>query len=211
MSLASLAYRDIEGRRDAASAIASKNRSLRATIDDVRLYGGQGRGVVTRRADRPVRGGRRQPVARRRVRPAAAKDAAGFDWIDGKAQVQIAVGGSGATERAIVETLYGKAEFGFADGAIVGFNIPQMIRGLSQGRISGFSRTADRDAPISARPAPASRSATASPRPRTCARLSPLMRLTGAGTVNLGQRQIDAELRPKLVGSLAGQGAQPAT
>ena len=37
--------------------------------------------------------------------------------------------------------------------------------------------------------------------------MSPLIRLTGAGNVNLGQRQIDATLRPKLVGTLSGQGS----
>ena len=37
--------------------------------------------------------------------------------------------------------------------------------------------------------------------------MGPLLRLTGAGTVNLGQRQIEATLRPRVVSALSGQAA----
>jgi len=37
---------------------------------------------------------------------------------------------------------------------------------------------------------------------------SPLLRLSGSGNTDLGRRQLDMILRPKLVASLAGQGGQ---
>jgi AsmA protein len=36
--------------------------------------------------------------------------------------------------------------------------------------------------------------------------LSPLMRMNATGTIDVGRRQLDATLKPRLVGSLSGQG-----
>lgn len=203
LSVASILFKDIKVGATSGTA-ALKNRALKVNIDDVRLYDGQGRGVVTVEpsgqaaaiaANLSLAGVSGLPIL---------KDAAGFDWIDGKARIQIAIAGSGPTERAIVETLNGKAEFGFADGAIIGFNLPQMIRGLSQGRLSGFSRVPTEKTDFSEAAASFQiRNGVAETKDLRAS--SPLIRLTGAGNVNLPQRQIDAVLRPKLVGSLTGQ------
>jgi AsmA protein len=204
LTLAGLVYKDIKIGATQASAVI-KGRALRATFDDVRLYNGQGRGVVTLEptgqgaalgANVTLTGVNGLPLL---------KDAAGFDWIDGKARVQVAVAGTGPHERGIVEGLNGKAEFGFTDGAIIGFNVPQIIRGLSQGKITGFNRLPTEKTDFSEAGASfVIKNGVAESKDVRAS--SPLVRLAGAGTVNLAQRQVDAVLKPKLVGSLSGQG-----
>ena len=205
LSMSSLLYEDIKiGATQLGLGL--KNRVLKTTLDDIRLYGGQGRGVVT---VEPT--GQTAAVAVNLTLDGVSglpllKDASGFDWVDGKARIQLAVGGNGGHQRAIMETLSGKAEFGFTDGAIVGYNIPQMIRGLGQGKIGGFNRApAERTDFSEAGASFQIRNGVAETKDLRA--MSPLIRLTGTGTVNLGQRQIDAVLRPKLVGTLTGQQA----
>lgn len=203
LSLASLLYQDIRIGATQLSAVL-KNRVLRATIDDIRLYDGQGRGLVTIEpsgaaaaisGNLTLTGVSGLPIL---------KDAAGFDWVDGKARIQLALAGAGATERAIMEGLNGKADFAFADGAVIGYNVPQMIRGLSQGKIGGFSRNQAERTEFGE--AGASFVITKGVAETKDLRVvGPIVRITGAGAVNLGQRQIDLVLRPKLGGAPSAQ------
>ena len=203
LSLSSLLYQDVKIGATQLTALL-KNRVLRATIDDIRLYDGQGRGVVTVEpsgaaaaisANVTLTGVSGLPVL---------KDAAGFDWVDGKARIQLALAGTGATERAVMESLNGKADFVFADGAIIGYNVPQMIRGLSQGKIGGFGRNLAEKTEFSE--AGASFVITKGvAETKDLRALSSIVRVSGAGTVNLGQRQIDMIVRPKLGGASPAQ------
>lgn len=203
LSLTSLLYQDIRIGATQLTAIL-KNRVLRATIDDIRLYDGQGRGLVTVEPSGPAAAISANVTVTGVSGLPILKDAAGFDWVDGKARIQIAVAGSGATERAIMENLNGKAEFGFADGAIVGYNFPQMIRGLTQGRIGGLSRNPAERTEFSE--AGASFVITKGVAETKDLRMvSAIVRVGGTGTVNLGQRQIDLVLRPRLGGAPSGQ------
>lgn len=203
LSLASLLFQDIKIGATQLSAVL-KNRVLRATIDDIRLYDGQGRGLVNVEpsgssaaisANLTLTGVSGLPIL---------KDAAGFDWVDGKARIQLALAGTGATERAIMESLNGKADFVFAEGSIIGYNVPQMIRGLSQGKIGGFSRNPAEKTEFSEAGASfVVRNGVAETKDLRA--LSSIVRVTGTGTVNLGQRQIDMIVRPKLGGASSGQ------
>lgn len=204
IALAGLTYKDIKiGATQLGLTL--KNRALRANLEDIRLYDGQGRGVVTLDANArpPALAGNLSLDGVAGL--ALLRDAAGFDWIDGKAKLQLALGAQGATEKALVESLNGKAEIAFANGAIVGYNIPQMIRGISQGRFSGFNRVpAERTDFTEAAASFQLRNGVAETKDLRAQ--SPAIRLTGSGTVNLAQRQVDMTLRPRIVGSLAGQG-----
>lgn len=203
LSLASLLYQDIRIGATQLSAVL-KNRVLRATIDDIRLYDGQGRGLVTIEPSGPAAAISGNLTLTGVSGLPILKDAAGFDWVDGKARIQLALAGAGATERAIMEGLNGKADFVFADGAVIGYNVPQMIRGLSQGKIGGFSRNQSERTEFGE--AGASFVVTKGVAETKDLRVvSSIVRITGAGAVNLGQRQIDLVLRPKLGGAPPAQ------
>ena len=204
LSMSSLAYQDIKVGATQLS-MGLKNRALRTTFDDIRLYGGQARGVLTLE---PTASGTAAIGVNLTADGVSAlpllKDSAGFDWIEGRGKLQIAVSGQGATQKAVMESLGGKADFTFTDGALVGFNIPQTIRGLSQGRIGPLNRVpTDRTEFTEAGASFQIKGGVAETKDLRA--ISPQVRIAGMGTVNLAQRQVDATLRPKLVSATAGQ------
>ena len=135
LSVGKILVRDIKVGQSALT-VALKNRVLKTTLDDVRLYEGQARGFVTVDASAGRSASIGGNVALEGISALPfLKDAAAIDWLAGKGRVQLALAGQGANQREIIETLNGKADIAFADGAIVGLNIPQMVRGLGQGRI----------------------------------------------------------------------------
>jgi AsmA protein len=184
-----------------------KNKVLRSTFDDIQLYNGHGRGLVTLDAT----AGNSVAIATNLTLDGIAaqpllKDAANMDWLAGTAKISLVVTGQGQNQRQIVETLTGKTDILVTNGAIVGWNIPGMIRGLSQGKLSGLNRTPSEKTDFSEMSS--SWTITNGIAQNQDLRLqSPLLRVTGAGSVMLPSRQVDYMVRPVLVASLEGQGA----
>ncbi len=208
LSMASLAYQDIKVGTTQLSVVL-ENKALRTTFDDIRLYGGQARGILTLE---PTAAGTAAIGVNLTADGVSAlpflKDASGFDWIEGRGKLQIVVSGQGATQKSVMESLAGKADFTFTDGALVGFDIPQTIRGLSQGRIAPLNRApTDKTEFTEAGASFQIKGGVAETKDLRA--ISPQLRIAGTGTVNLGQRQVDATLRPKLVSASAAQTNPP--
>lgn len=204
LSVARLLYRDIKVGQSSVT-VALKNKVLKTNFDDVQLYEGRGRGFVTIDANPPA------PVvgANLSVDGVAAqtllKDVADFELLAGVARVTVAVGAQGRSEAELVQTANGKADFAFSNGAIVGYNIPGTIRGLTQGRFSGFDKSAAEKTDFSE--LMATFTITNGIATNQDLRMTgPLLRVTGTGTVALPTQSIDYTLKPKFVASLQGQG-----
>jgi AsmA protein len=185
--------------------LALKDRVLSASLDDVQLYEGRARGNL--RIDTTGRVpalGAKLALTGVSALP-LLKDAAGFHWISGNGTMTLAVSGQGRSERQIVESLTGTAEIAIADGAMVGINLPKIIRGLERGRIPSFDHSAADKTDFSELAASFSiENGVAQNRDLRLA--SPLLRAAGAGTIDISRRQLDYTLRPK---PAAGQdGAQ---
>ncbi len=132
-------------------------------------------------------------------------DFADFDWIEGAAQMSVRVNGAGNSQAAIVSSLAGNAQMLFTDGAIRGINIASMMRNLTGSILNGWERSDSQKTDF------ASLSATYQINQgiavnNDLAMIGPLVRLTGAGTVNMPSQYIDYKVEPKLVASLEGQG-----
>jgi len=204
LSVGRLLYQDIKVGASQLT-VGLKDKVLKASFDEVQLYEGRGRGLLT--VDASARG--TAIAANMAVEGISAlpllKDLAGFDWIAGRGKLTVAAAGQGLTQRQIVETTNGRVDVLFNDGALVGFNVAQILRGLQQGRLSGFDRVATEKTDFSE--LAASFTIAKGIAQNNDLRLaSPLVRLSGAGTVNLPQRTIDYTARPKLVANLSGQG-----
>jgi len=94
----------------------------------------------------------------------------------------------------------------FSNGAIEGINIPAMVRGLKQGKLSGWKATEREKTDFS------SLSGTYVVQQgiaynKDLNLVGPLIRLTGEGNVDLGRERIDYAALPRIVGTLQGQGA----
>jgi AsmA protein len=186
--------------------VALKNRVMKTTLDQVRLYQGTGRGTITLDGSA---GTRASLGANLTLDGIAAKplltDAADIDRVTGTGRVALALAGQGASERQIVETLNGKFDAAFADGAILGINVAEMMRNLSKGNLGGLD-TAPTDKTDFSEMTSTWTIKSGVAENQDLKLVGPLLRLTGSGRVALPAREIDYMLRPKVVASLAGQG-----
>ena len=194
--------------KDMALRIALTNGSARADLDKIEFYGGNGRGVLTAQLGdaEDLKFSANIAVANVSAQP-LLKDAADLDLIAGTARLTAAIAGNGRSEQNLMSSLSGKANFVFNDGAVVGWNIPQILRGLQSGQISGVNQTPTAKTDFSELSASFNISRGIA-NTQDLRMNSPLLRVTGSGNTDIGGRKLDMILRPRLVASLAGQGGQ---
>ncbi|MCH8489081.1 MAG: AsmA family protein [Oceanicaulis sp.] len=208
---------DVRAARFKARDIVAENVNLAVTLDnalltarltDFRLYGGQGvvTMVVNARQSTP-RYSMTADISALEALPFLTA-AAGFDRLQGLGRLQLDLTGTGASPAALMQSLNGTGNFNFADGAIGGVNLAQVIRTVQQaiqtGSLpSGFADTQQTD--FSALTGSFNvRQGVAENLDLTM--LSPLLRVEGAGTLNLAEQMIEYRLTPRAVQTLAGQG-----
>ena len=203
LQIGRLLYQNIKVGQSALT-VALKNKVMKTTFDNVQLYEGHGTGLLN------VDGtGKAAQVGANFVLDGLSalpflKDAADMDWLAGKTKLTLQLAAQGASQLQLVETLNGKADFTFANGAIVGFNLPGAIRGISQGKLSGLKKTPAEKTDFSELAASFT-IANGIAQNQDLRLTSPLLRVTGAGAVQLPPKTVDYTVKPKLVASLEGQ------
>lgn len=130
---------------------------------------------------------------------------ADFDKIDGKMQAKFAAQSSGASQHAIMSNMSGTAFVIFQDGAIRGVNIAQMIRSLTASTLNGWQEQEQQATDLTQ--LSASFKIDHGQAVTTDFNLvGPLVKVTGAGTIDLGTKQMGFRVEPKLVMTTEGQG-----
>lgn len=198
-----LLFQDIKVGQSALS-VALKNKVLKTNFDNIQLYEGQGRGFLNVDAS-----GKAPAIGANFALDSISalpflKDAADLEWLSGKAKLGLQLAATGASQLQLVESLNGKAEFNFANGAIVGFNLPGAIRGITEGKFNGLKKAPAEKTDFSELAASFT-IANGIARNQDLSLVSPLLRVGGAGAVQLPQRTVDYTVNPKVVASLEGQ------
>ena len=178
---------------------------LRCIFQNLGAYGGQASGqlIVDASGGNPtyaftsdLAGVRALPLLR---------SAADFDKLDGKLQAKIAVRSTGSNQHAIMSSLGGTVFANFQDGAIRGLNVAQMIRSLTSGTLSGWQQGKEQTTDLTQLSASfgidKGQAATTD-----LSLVGPLVKMTGAGTVDLGAKTLAFRVEPKLVMTTEGQG-----
>jgi AsmA protein len=178
---------------------------LKANVSNLGAYGGQANGnlIVDASAGEPTYTLRSDLVGVRAL--PLLKSAADFDKLDGKMQAKIAVQSSGASPRAILSNLAGTVFANFQDGAIRGINIAQMIRSLTSGTLSGWQETREQTTDLT-QLAASFRIERGKAASSDLNLVGPLVRMTGAGTIDLVAKSLAFRVEPKLVMTTEGQG-----
>jgi AsmA protein len=183
------------------------DRKLDVTIDDLSLYGGGGKGIVTAGpAGQGLKVGGNLTLDKVAIQP-LLKDASGLDTLAGQGNIQLSVSGAGSSQQAIAETLAGRAQVTLENGAIVGWNLAKILRGLGRGEFSGLDAVESETTDFSELAA-TFRIANGNAVTDDLRLISPLLRVAGKGRIGIGQRDLDLALKPKLVSSLTGQGGE---
>ena len=133
------------------------------------------------------------------------KDAAGFQSIEGTGAISLDLATSGASQRIMVERLGGSAKLNFTDGAIRGINIAKSLRSLSTGVLTGWQENAAEKTDFAALGA-SFKIANGRAETSDLHLAGPLVRMAGAGSLDLRQQTLKFRVNPELVASLEGQG-----
>jgi AsmA protein len=178
---------------------------LKCGITNLGAYGGQASGELG------IDAGGATPAYTLRVDLAGVRalpllrSAAGFDKLDGKMQAKISVQSTGQSQRAIMSNLNGTAFATFQDGEIRGLNVAQMIRSLTANMLSGWQESREQTTDLTQLSA-SFRIEQGQATSGDLNLVGPLVKMTGAGTVDLGRKSLAFRVEPKLVMTTEGQG-----
>lgn len=204
ISAARLAYGDLRIAPLAFGATLDRG-TLTAKVENLGIYDGLANGALTLDAsDATPRLSAQGDLAGIRARPLLS-GLAGFDRLEGKLQGKFAVRSSGSNPRAMMSNLEGTAFLDFRDGKIRGINVAQMIRSLTAHMLNGWQAD-DVQATDLSQLSASFRIAQGEAETNDLALTGPLVRMRGAGTVDLGGKALALRVEPKLVMSLEGQG-----
>ena len=180
---------------------------MTATLGKLGLYDGDGSGALT------LNGAGATPRinARFKVSGVTAEplltDAAGFNRLQGNTALNFSVATAGRSQRDMVAALGGSGEVKFTNGKIKGINLAQLARTALGAATSGWQSGGTQDTDFSE----LGGSFTIDKGVLTNSdlkMLSPLLRVTGAGKVNILEKTLNYRVEPKIAASLEGQGGQ---
>jgi AsmA protein len=133
------------------------------------------------------------------------KDSIGFERLSGTGAFDIAVTSHGHSERELVGALNGKGAVTFTDGAIQGINLAAMVRNVGSAFLDASAGSAQKT--DFAELGGTFTVTNGIVKNDDLDLKSPLLRVSGNGTIDLPHRHIDYRVTPKLVASAEGQGA----
>jgi AsmA protein len=178
---------------------------LKGVVSNLGAYGGQGSATIDIDVSRDAPAyALHGDLTNVRALP-LLKSAADFDSLDGKLQTRIDVRSTGQSQQAIMSNLVGNATANFQDGAIRGLNVAQMIRSLTSATLSGWQESREQTTDLTQLSA-SFRIEKGQATTSDLNLIGPLVKMTGAGTVDLGAKTLTLRVEPKLVLTTQGQG-----
>lgn len=181
-----------------------KGGKLSLDLNEMALYGGQGTGRIT------VDAGRNAITQKLDLKGVQAAplltDAAGFDRVEGTANIVVDVKTRGASQRQLISALNGNGSIQFLDGAVRGINLAAMVRNISSAFLDASARETQKT--DFAELAGTYTITNGIVKNDDLFLKSPLLRVDGRGTSNLPKRTVDYRVTPKVVASTKGQGGE---
>ncbi len=187
-------------------AVLLQDSKLTADLSEMQLYEGAGKGTIV------VDGASGKPavsadfdLANFQAGPFLT-DLADFDRILGTTETKLSVTASGGSQRELVSSLNGDGAVVFKDGAVKGINLAAMMRNISAAAIDqSFDSAEQTDFAELSGTFQIDKGIVSN---KDLSLVAPLVRMTGEGTIPLPPRTVDYQVKPKLVGSLEGQGGE---
>lgn len=210
LSAGRLIFGDVEVS-DADVRVQLTNGRLVADLSRFTLYGGSGSGqlVINARGATPsytlnaqLQGVQTQPFL---------NAAAEFTALRGLGNFNIQLASTGASTDAIMRSLSGNGNLRLSNGAIEGFNLARILRGVQTAITTrqlpqGFGEAEETDFSELGGSFAIRNGVLTN---EDLSMLSPLLRVAGAGEFNLVERTLDYRISPRAVASLTGQGGSP--
>lgn len=190
-----------------------KNGLAVISMDKFSAYEGSGQGRVSVNAKtKPYKIDTKFDLSGIQSQPLLT-DAAGFDKLMGKGQLNWQLTTQGVSQKQFVNALNGKLGFSFADGAVKGANIASMVRGAEkllkggsfdgEGLEQGFDNAQKTDFSELTGTLNFANGVSSD---NQLSLKSPLIRISGQGNVNLPETTLNYRLVTGIVTSIEGQG-----
>ncbi len=184
--------------------VTLKNGVLVTELARMALYGGTGRAKLTADASARVPAiALSFDLANFQANPFMS-DAMGIDRIEGTANADLSITTSGRSERQLVSGLNGAGKVMFLNGAVRGVNLAAMVRNIKTAFLDPAARETQKT--DFAELGGTYRIRRGIVTNNDLLLKSPLLRLTGKGTVDLPRRRVNYRIEPKVVASTKGQG-----
>ncbi len=189
------------------TSLVVKNSIARFKLPQTRFYDGSVVADITADGSGPVAAIKVDAQLAGIDALALFSDAAEFKRIEGKLNANVSINGAGATTRQFTKSLVGKTSTRFADGAIRGVDIAKVYNNLTSLLAGGFKENSSDKTTFTA--LGLSFVIDKGVATTTDIKLQgPLVRMDGAGQVDLGEETIDMRLNPRVVASASGQGGE---
>ena len=193
--------------------VKARNGILNVDPLSARLYDGGITGSITVNAAQTTPGfAVKQALSGINIGP-LLNDAAKVGMLEGKGNVAMNLTTRGNTVSALKQALNGSMSLNLADGAIKGINIAKKLREaqamLGKGGGTTQTQTANQAEKTDFSELKASfKVSHGVAHNEDLLLMSPLLRVTGSGDINIGHDSLNYVTKAKLVGSLQGQGGQ---
>lgn len=201
LTVGALKVQKIQVGKSAMHLVIAAGR-MTAELTELALYKGAGKGRLAIDGSQPGLGLDATFALKGLAAEPFLADAADFDRLSGTGNFDIQVASRGKTQRALVSALGGKGAVSFKDGAIKGINLAEMVRNIGTAFTGGSGSQKTDFAELGGSFTITDGILTN----KDLALKSPLLRVEGAGTVELPPRTVHYRVEPKAVASLQGQG-----
>jgi AsmA protein len=178
---------------------------LVANLNSMELYGGKGTGTLTLDASKPVASFTSELKLEGVAAEPLLKDAAELSLLSGTAGFSMQLSGAGANAAAVTSSLAGQATLGVTDGAIKGIDLTALIKSIGAGQIPNLEQSGDAQTAFS-NFSGSFTVASGLAETRNLEITSPLLRVTGRGTVDMVTGSLDFLTQPEIVAGPEGKG-----
>lgn len=196
--------------------ITNKQAKLKAQLKKFSAYDGTGQGSIDLNAQQTPYKLQSNVSFTAINAQGLLQDALGVDQLLGKGNVSWQLSSKGNSQADLISNLQGQASTRLTDGAVRGANIAAMVKSVQEalsGNLQGvdfdkdFQKAEQTDFSEFSATFVATNGVISN---KNLSLQSPLLRLTGSGSIDLPQQRLDLLLQPKLVASIEGQGSKKA-
>ena len=182
-----------------------KEGVLKVTLGGMELYGGQGRGTLVVDATQAVPSFSGDFELDNVTAKSFLTDAAQFSMLSGQTKVKLQIKGAGTTSDEIKTSLTGNGSVACDNGAIEGIDLTAMIKSIGAGEMPDLKQGPGAKTEFSELGASFT-IASGLARSTDLEMTSPLLKVTGRGTVDIVLGNIDVTAQPQIVAGPQGKG-----
>ena len=186
-----------------------RNGILNAVVSDIQLYNGN----ASAKLQLAAKGAIPQLKSTINISNIEAlpflKDTHSFELISGRANMNFELAAAGLSKEQMITNLNGKGKVSFVDGALRGMSIPKVVKSIQDGNFKDWSQSTSETTEFSELTANFTIDKGIA-KNKDLNFVSPVLKATGKGSIDLTRNWVDYRLQPRIVAKLQGKKSKKA-